>query len=133
MDKYQSKYNDLDKKNLFMCWFELLSLLEYASIIKNDFSKLYDDHLKMFDHYAKNHYFRENITILEVNVFRDTNVYNEIVHKFLDTIIRAYYYVQSERARGGTAGIKANAIYTSLKDSFEVNKALIEKAKNEFI
>ncbi|MFN3640831.1 MAG: hypothetical protein ACK4UK_07925, partial [Flavobacterium sp.] len=79
MDKYQSKYNDLDKKNLFTCWFELIALLEYASIIKNDFSTLYDEHLKMYDHYAKNHYFKENITLLEINIFRDTNIYNEIV------------------------------------------------------
>lgn len=121
------------KEETFTSWYELITLIEYLALTVTEFEPI----LKLLkERYNRQIVFQDvpvSISVKEFEIFDTDNTYAEVIHKWLETIVYAYKFLQYARSRGGTYGHKVGPIWYFLKDNYKNYEVFLEnKSKNYY-
>ena len=121
------------KEETFTAWFELIALIEYLALTKEEFKEILA--------ILKGKYLREkklqdvkmHIYVKDEEIFDTDNTYNELIHKWLEAIVYADKFLQFARSRGGTYGHKVGPIWVFLNKNYKTYEEFLHyKSKNYY-
>lgn len=105
------------KEETFTSWYELITLIEYLALTDTEFEPI----LKLLkERYNRQMVFQDilvSISVKEFEIFDTDNTYAGVIHKWLETIVNAYKFLQYAKSRGGIYGHKVGQ-YGFLKRKF---------------
>lgn len=110
------------KDETFKAWTELLLLLEYSTLLKDELVEVYTLQKQKYCSQRSLQECKTSILFEDMHVFIDSNIYREIRHKWQEAIVNAYKFLQYARSRGGTYGYKVGSLYAFLTSNFEAHQ-----------
>lgn len=110
------------KEETFKAWTELLLLLEYSTLVKDELVEVYTLQKQKYCSQRALQECKTSFHFEDMHVFIDSNIYREIRYKWQEAIINAYKFLQYARSRGGTYGHKVGSLYAFLTTNFEAHQ-----------
>lgn len=121
------------KEETFTAWFELIALIEYLALTKEEFKEILTILREKYISQKKLQDVKIHIYIKDEEIFDTDNTYAEVIHKWLESIVYAFKFLQYARSRGGTYSHKVGTIWMFLNKNYKTYEEFLhDKSKNYY-